>query len=394
MPHAELRFELCAGLAELDPARWDALVPEGDPCLEHAFLAGLEVSGSVGPRTGWRPRHLLAWRGRELVAAMPLYERHDSFGEYIFDFAIARAALRAGLDYYPKLTSAVPFTPIPGRRLLTLPGEPRPELALRFGERLRALPSELGVSSVHVLFLSPDEQDGLARAGLTPRLWNQFQWHRRPGWRSFDDFLAAMRAPSRKQVRRERAIARGHGLELVMKDGPELTDVDWAALEHFYRRTASEKGGRAFLRPAFFAWLRERAPARVAGALAYDHGEPAASAFFLHRGLNLYGRYWGARGVHDCLHFELCYYLPIAWALERGFTRFEGGAQGEHKLRRGLMPAACHSSHFIADETLRVAVDDYLAREREAVLQEIELLAAHGPFHRADGRSPASSDHV
>ncbi len=380
-----LRLEVAAGLGDISEAAWDALVPAGDPFLEHAFLHGLELSGSVGPGTTWLPRHLVARRGRELVAAMPLYERWDSYGEYLFDVAIAHAAVRAGYRYYPKLTSAVPFTPAPGRRLLAAPGERLDELAAAFAPHLVDLSRELDASSVHVLFLGAEEQAAFTSQGFAPRLWHQFQWHRRPEWRTFDDYLGSMRAPSRKQVRRERAAARAHGLELVMKEGPELTDADWAALECFYRRTAEEKGGRAFLTPAFFAHLRRAKPERVAGALAYDRGEAVASAFFLRRGENLYGRYWGARAAYDALHFELCYYLPIEWSLAHGITHFEGGAQGEHKLKRGLLPALCYASLYVRDARLRAAVVDYLERERASVQEDVELLTPHGPFHREAG---------
>ncbi len=372
--------EVGSGVAALAPSAWDALAGDDDPFLLHAFLAGLERTGCVGPGTAWRPRPVLVRRRGELVAALPLYERDDSFGEFIFDFAFAGAAERAGLRYYPKLTVAVPFTPASGRRLLHRPDVELAQVLPALLAGLERASQAGGASSVHVLYLREDEQRALTPFGFLPRLSYELQWDRAPTWRSFDDHLAAMTARARKQVRKERLAARGHGLRLTVKRGPELDERDWRGLYSFYRSTLARHGSPPYLTRAFFEHARRELTATTLATLAYRGDEPVAGALFFTRGARLFGRYWGALEELPSMHFELCYHAPLEWALAHGIAHFEGGAQGEHKLKRGLVPTAVYSSHRIHDARLRAAIADYLPREALGVRAEMAELTRHSPY--------------
>ena len=379
-----MRLDCVERLDGVPAAAWDALVGADNPFVCHAFLSALERSGSVGSEaSGWRPRHLLVHAEGQLVAAMPVYEKAHSYGEYIFDWAWAEAAERAGLSYYPKLVAAVPFTPATGPRMLLHPAAVAdPRLVPTLLQGLRGLAEATQASSIHVLFCTEVEAVRLGEAGLTARLSYQFHWQAQPSWRHFDDFLAALRAPARKQVRRERATAAAHGLRLCMQRGTELNARAWAALESFYRSTVADKRAYAYLPSAFFTEARRSLAPQVLAAMAYDDDEPVAGALFFTRGSHLYGRYWGAHRHYDALHFELCYYQPIAWALTHGIRHFEAGAQGEHKLKRGLLPAACHSAHWLRHPGLAQAVNQAIAGERRALLDEMAGLSAHTPYPR------------
>jgi predicted N-acyltransferase len=378
-----LSTEVLPSLASVDPTAWDALTGLDNPFVEHAFLSALEESGSVGTvDSGWVPRHVVVRDGDRLVGALPLYEKYDSYGEYIFDWSWARAALQAGIAYYPKLVSAVPFTPATGPRLLVAPDAASGPVLGALLRGLAEVAQQSRASSVHVLFPPEAEIAPLVAAGFSPRLSYQFHWERQAGWRTFDDFVAALRAPARKAVRKERATAAAHGLALAMRPGAALTDADWAALEAFYRGTVADKGAIAYLTPAFFALLRRRLGHRILAAMAHRDDAPVAGALFLHKGGALFGRYWGSHEALDALHFELCYYQPIAWGLEHGIERFEAGAQGEHKLKRGLLPRLCHSAHWFGHAGLSKAVARYLREETAGVQETLAALAAHTPYPR------------
>ena len=377
-----ITVDIVRSIDDLDPADWDALAGDNNPFLEHAFLTGLERSGSVGTHeSGWLPRHLTVRYGGRLVGAMPLYEKYDSYGEFIFDWSWAQAAARAGLVYYPKLVSAVPFTPATGPRLLVGQDAPTAVMSALVGG-LRDLAADAQVSSIHVLFCTEAEKRHLAQHGLLPRSSYQYHWQRQATWNVFSDYLNALRAPARKQVRRERQAAAAHGLNIVMRRGTELGQIEWDALYYFYRHTIAEKGAVAYLTRAFFAHLQRVLPHRVLAAMAYDQREPVAGALYLTKGNNLYGRYWGSAASFDALHFELCYYLPIEWGLQHGITRFEAGAQGDHKMKRGLLPTLCHSAHAIGHPGLAAAVQDFLPREAAAIDAEILHLQQHTPYQR------------
>ncbi len=377
-----LDVQVLASLAEVDPAEWDALVPPSDPFTRHRFLRGLEVSGSVGAPAGWRPMHLLVREAGRLVGAAPLYLKDHSYGEYIFDWGWADASERAGIPYYPKLVCAVPFTPATGGRLLVHPdAEPGPVRRMLAGA-MREVAGETGAMSIHVLFCDRATLGDLEASGFLPRLSMQFHWVNDAGWERFDDFLSALRSSARKTIRRERRIARAHGLSIRMWHGDEMGDTEWDALWRLYRSTTDRKWGRPYLTRAFFDWLRrsDRDPVRV--AFAHEGTRPVAGALFFEGEGALYGRYWGSLGRYDCLHFELCYYQGIEYCLDRGLRRFEAGAQGAHKVRRGLLPRQIHSAHWLRHPALRDAVADFLPREAAEVREEMVHFERHGPFRR------------
>lgn len=376
-----LRVELASDLGSIDPRAWDALTGDDDPFVEHAFLRALETSGSVGAEAGWQPIHVTAWRGDALVGALPLYAKDNSWGEFIFDFQWARASQRAGIPYYPKLVSMAPFTPATGKRLLIAEGEAPDRVTAALIEGARVAADRLECSSLHLLFVTPDERDRARAAGLAARLTLQFHWENQ-GYASFDEFLARFRADKRKQVKRERRRVGESGLAIEVKEGPALDDREWAALARFYREGVSRHGSYPYLRPAFFDAIRETHAHRVVAALAYRSGRPVAASLSFEKGAHLYGRYWGASEEHEHLHFELCYYRLIERAIAKKLRRFEAGAQGHHKLARGMLPSAIHSAHWIRDPRLATAIAEHLPLEAADVSAEIALLGEHSPFHR------------
>jgi len=378
---ATMRIELVEGIEAVAAAEWDGLSPPAgprprDPFTTHRFLLALERSGSVGPGTGWTPRHLLLRDGGRLVAAMPLYAKSHSQGEYIFDHAFAEAWHRAGGRYYPKLQSAVPFTPATGPRLL---GDPAHRGALLGA--LAQLTADNGLSSAHVTFCTEAEARAGEAAGWLHRVTTQYHWQD-AGYGDFDGFLAALNARKRKTIRRERAVAQGFGGTIRALSGDAIHPEHWDAFWTFYQDTGSRKWGRPYLTRAFFDELHATMRADVLLVLAEKGGRPVAGALNLIGADTLFGRYWGCTEDHPCLHFELCYYQAIDWALAHGLTRVEAGAQGEHKLARGYAPARVHSLHWFADARFRAAVADYLGREGAAVAEEMAWLAGHTPFRR------------
>jgi len=357
-------------------------VGDDDPFVEHAFLDGLEASGSVGPRTGWSPAHLGCYEGEELVGALPLYAKEDSWGEFIFDFQWARAAAAAKIRYYPKLVSMVPFTPATGRRFLVRPDADRTAVVRALLDGTLELARELRASSVHLLYLNDEERaEAVAHGSFAPRLSLQFHWTN-AGYRDFEDYLGHFRAPARKQVKKERRTVQESGIEVRVIPGPELGDAEWKAVEIFYRLNVARHGSFAYLDPRFFAHLREHHAHRVLTALAFRDGEPIAGSLNFQKGRHLYGRYWGSTDEQPMLHFECCYYRLIEPAIGRGQTRFEAGAQGHHKLKRGLVPAEVHSAHWIADPRLSAAVAQFLPEEAAHIRAEMDAVAEETPFKR------------
>lgn len=355
---------------------WDRLCADADnPFVEARFLRLLETSGAVGPRTGWLPRYvLLRDTTGALVGGVPLYARGDSYGEYIFDWGWAEAAQRAGLRYYPKLTAAVPFTPATGPRLL---GGAHVELVRAVeGEEAR-----LGASGSHVLFCTEREQAELEAHGWTPRLSLQFHWENL-GWRDWQDFSAALTRKRRHEMNRERRQAH-EGVEIVVRRGSELVAEDWAALHRFYRGTVDGHGQIPYLGAEFWRQAPEVLGDRVVAVLALRGDTRVAGAFNLHKGRNLYGRYWGCVEDHKALHFEVCYYALIEWCLANGVTRFEAGAQGEHKLQRGFLPSLTRSAHRFAHPALRDAVGRFCRAEAQRVLATVAEYQEHSPFKPA-----------
>jgi len=365
------------GVASFDPADWDRCAGTADPFLSHAFLSALEESGSATPRTGWQslPVAIDGEDGRP-AALMPAYAKSHSQGEYVFDHGWAAAWERAGGDYYPKLQIAVPFTPVPGRRLLT----DRADLALGLIAAAEAVVAQHGLSSAHATFVAEAEVPLFERAGWLIRVDSQFHWHNR-GYAGFEDFLAALSSRKRKTIRRERAAALD-GLTVEHVTGAAIAEAHWDAFWAFYQDTGSRKWGRPYLTRAFFSLLGERMADRVLLIFASRDGRPIAGALNLIGEEALYGRYWGATEEVPHLHFEICYYQAIEAAIARGLGRVEAGAQGPHKLSRGYAPVPTWSAHFIPDPGFRDAVADFLAAERRAVAREIGALAEMTPFRK------------
>lgn len=390
MPADSLTLRLISSLNEISPAAWDACaVPtppsddaETNPFVSYDFLHALEAAGTVGGRTGWTPRHLVVERCSEVIAVAPAYLKAHSMGEYVFDYSWADAYEQAGGRYYPKLQIAVPFTPVPGPRLLVRPGPGADEARLALVHGIAALVERIGVSSAHLTFLPEADWQRLGEAGFLQRQDRQFHWHNR-GYGSFDAFLGDLASRKRKMIAKERRAALSAGLTVERLTGKDLTEAHWDAFFAFYMDTGSRKWGRPYLNRRFFSLLGERMADRILLVVAKRHGRPIAGALNLIGSHALFGRNWGAIEHHPLLHFELCYYQAIEFAIERGLARVEAGAQGEHKLARGYLPSATYSAHFIADPRLRRAVSQYLDREREAVSDMIETLTELGPFRHA-----------
>ncbi|MDP3383801.1 MAG: GNAT family N-acetyltransferase [Phenylobacterium sp.] len=370
-------------IADIGKAAWEACAaPSGNPFVAYDFLDVLEQSGCAVERTGWGPQHLaIEDEAGEVGAVMPLYLKSHSQGEYIFDHSWADAYERAGGRYYPKLLSAAPFTPATGPRLLV-----RPDVPAQAGNEMLlggalTLCQQMGVSSVHINFPPQAEWDWLGAEGLAQRQGQQYHWFNR-GYGTFDDFLADLSSGRRKTIRRERRDAQA-GLEIVCLTGADLTEDAWDAFYGFYMDTGSRKWGQPYLNRLFFSLLGERMAERVLLVMARRGGRWIAGALNLIGDEALYGRNWGCVEDVPFLHFELCYYQAIEWAIGRGLARVEAGAQGQHKIARGYLPTPVYSAHYIADPALRGPVEDFVAREKAAVDGEMEWLAEeYSPFRQ------------
>ncbi len=381
---APLTLTLHKAIAEIAPADWDACAGPDNPFVSYAFLSAVEDSGSATARTGWLARHaVLTDGGGAVVAVAPMYAKSHSYGEYVFDHGWAHAFERAGGNYYPKLQVAVPFSPVPGPRLLIRPGSGVPPGAL--AQALAGTVRQIDVSSVHVTFCTQPDWEALGEAGWLQRIGMQFHWSNN-GYATFDDFLGALSSRKRKSIRRERRDANSCGLEFLALRGPEIGRREWRAFHDFYTSTVDRKWGSAYLTEKFFPLLGERLGDRVVLMLARKDGVPVAGALNLAGTDALYGRNWGCRGEFPFLHFELCYYRAIDFAISHGLARVEAGAQGEHKIQRGYVPVPTFSAHWIAHSGLRHAVADFLDQERPAVLAQIEAMAEASPF-RKDGEA-------
>ena len=376
---SEVLARIASGISALDSAQWDELA--GDhPFISHAFLAALEESGSVGPGTGWTPAPILVEEESRIVAAAPAYLKTHSQGEYVFDHGWADAWERAGGNYYPKLQVAVPFTPVPGPRLLG--SRPHQLLAA-----LEAVTLQHELSSAHITFVEQDDTAEAERRGWLIRHGIQYHWFNR-GYRDFEDFLASLTSRKRKAIRRERTAAR-EGLEFKALTGSEIGDSEWDAMWRFYQDTGSRKWGRPYLTRAFFDRIGEVMGERLLLFLASSSGTPIAGALNVIGRDALYGRYWGCIDEVRFLHFELSYYQAIEWAIEHGLRSVQAGAQGEHKIARGYEPVITQSAHFIADAGFRRAVADFVGEERSAIAAEVAWLRRDLPYRE---RSSSSSE--
>ncbi len=382
----EISLSIAEQLADVDRAAWNAVAnPAGeryDPFLDWDFLEAAESSGCAQPDTGWSPRHMLARDNTgALVGAAPLYLKSHSRGEFVFDHSWADALHRAGGRYYPKLLCAVPFTPVTGRRLLAT-GPHRAAIERTLARAIVEAAGQSRVSSAHFNFLEDDAWRMLGSEGLLLREDQQFHWINR-GYKSFEDFLAALSSRKRKMLRRERREAQ-EGLEIIRVTGKELTPKHWDAFFRFYMDTGGRKWGSPYLNREFFALLHERMADKCLLVLAMDGKRPIAGALNMIGSDTLYGRYWGRVVDRPFLHFEICYYQAIDFAIERGLAKVEAGAQGEHKLTRGYEPVLTRSAHWIAHSGLRQAVSNYLDSERVAVEEGVDELAAYTPFRKGD----------
>ena len=388
MSESALEISTLASLSAIAPEDWDACASaetvDGlrpvDPFTTHRFLNLLETSGSVGSGTGWLPRHLAVRDKGKVVAVAPLYVKGHSQGEYIFDHSWAHAWERAGGRYYPKLQIAVPFTPVAGRRFLMRPGC-RVDC---FGALLNGalhIAVENRLSSVHATFCLEDEAARGRELGLLHRVTRQYRWVNE-GYEDFDGFLSALSSRKRKAIRRERRIAQSFGGEIVTLTGDAIQPGHWTAFWEFYQDTGARKWGSPYLTRAFFEQAREQLADDILLILAIREGCPVAGAMNFVGRETIFGRYWGAVEYHDCLHFELCYYQAIDYAIANGLGAVEAGAQGDHKLARGYLPTETHSLHWVADSGFARAVEEYLEAERAAVDDDIEVLTSYGPFRK------------
>jgi predicted N-acyltransferase len=379
-----ITVKVLSSIHDAPAAAWDACAGTDNPFLGHDFLAALEDSGSVCAETGWLPRHLCVFDAhRRLLATMPLYLKSHSYGEYVFDWSWAEAYERAGGRYYPKLQAAVPFTPVPGRRLLVRPDASKATFGALAATAVR-LAERLGVSSLHVTFPTEPEIEALRSYGFLVRLGYQFHWENR-GYASFEDFLSNLASRKRKAVRKERQSVAASGIVLRTLNRPEIEERHWDAFWRFYLDTADRKWGHPYLNRAFFRRLGETMADRVVLVMAEAQGgEPVGGALNLLGRDAIYGRYWGSTEACRFLHFEACYYRAIDFAIEHGLARVEAGAQGEHKVQRGYLPQPTWSAHWIAPPELRRAVQRFLAAERPAVEARIRALMAESPFRRED----------
>ena len=353
-----------------------------NPFISHAFLKALEDSGSATRESGWLPQHLLYEDGGgRLQACMPCYLKSHSQGEFVFDHGWAEAFMRAGGHYYPKLQASVPFTPVTGPRLLVRAGADRIGCETVLLEAGVTLAQTLDVSSLHLTFMTRDEWELAGRIGYLQRTDQQFHWLN-DGYNSFDDFLGALSSRKRKAIRKERRAALSEGIEIEWITGGDLTEAHWDIFFAFYMDTGERKWGTPYLTRECFSLLGETMADELLLVMAKRDGEYIAGALNIIGADTLYGRYWGATEMHDFLHFEVCYYQAIDYAIEHGLARVEAGAQGGHKLARGYLPVETYSAHYIADPGLARAVSDYLARERQAVTEEAALLAEETPYRR------------
>jgi len=371
-----MRAIITDSIEEFDQQDWNGLAGTRYPFLRHEFLAAAERSGSIGDEAGWRPRHtgIVDDKGR-LVAAMPLYEKSHSWGEFVFDWNWAHAYERAGIAYYPKLVSTSPFTPATSRRFLT----DDPENIARLIDAVTGLAGERGYSSLHILFPEPGELPYLEKSGLMLRKDCQFHWSN-SGYRDFDEFLATFSSAKRKKVRRERRLVAEQGIRFRRLSGADLDADIWTIVYELISITFLRRGSMPYFSLEFFMEISERLPDNILVILAEKQGAAIAAAVLFDSDETLYGRYWGADARYNALHFETCYYQGIDYCIEQGRKRFEPGTQGEHKVARGFLPATTWSAHWLAHPEFYSAIGQYLRAEQQHIEQYVNAVNAHSPY--------------
>jgi predicted N-acyltransferase len=385
----DYRTQIISSLSETGQAAWDSLLAaqeQANPFLRYAFLEALHASGSAAPETGWQPQYIVLYEndgagGERLAAALPLYVKDHSYGEYVFDWAWADAYERHGLPYYPKLLSAIPFTPVTGGRLLARDDAARAALVAT----LQATQEAADVSSTHILFPPEAQAQQLHAAGFVLRSGVQFHWMN-DGYASFDDFLATLEQKKRKNIRAERRKVREAGVLLRRVRGPDISDEEWRFFVRCYRNTYAEHHSKPYLNLDFFRRIGRDMPDNLLLVIAERDGRPIAASLVVHDATTLYGRYWGALEHVPCLHFETAYYQPLEFCIEQGIAVFEGGAQGEHKMARGFLPTRTWSAHWLAHPAFADAVERFLEREAGGIDDYLDELNDRTPFrHRAGG---------
>lgn len=375
--------EICNNLDQVDREQWDALVKDNNPFLSYGFLVALERHRCASALYGWHPRHLLLRCEGKLVGAVPLYLKENSYGEFVFDHAWADAYQRHHLAYYPKLVSSIPYTPATGQRLLLADGWDQPVTWALVSRSIKSLAEEEGCSSVHWLFLEEREERALHDQGWLTRRGVQFHWRNR-NYPDFEAFLAGLNSKRRKNIRRERRLASGHGFEIKLLHGNEVTEEQWRIFSRFYAKTFEERYSMPTLNFGFFSEVGALLAERVVLVLAYEGERCVAGALMYRSDSTLYGRHWGCEQDYDSLHFELCYYQGIEYCIRNGLQRFEPGAQGEHKIWRGFLPTTTYSSHWIADQDFSAAIIEFLHREDRMIDDYKANLELSSPYRQQD----------
>ena len=379
-----MRIEVVTQLGRIPATDWNRVAGTAHPFLRHEFLVALERHGCVGARYGWLPHHLVAYDDTDRpCGAVPLYLKDNSYGEFVFDWAWADASQRAGIPYYPKLVSSIPYTPATGARLLVAAAADRAQVGGLLVQAALELVQATGSSSLHWLFTDQRDTDWLVERGFMRRTGCHFHWHNR-GYRDFDDFLASLSSRKRKKIRRERRFVEDAGIRMRIVHGNECSAEDWQAMHGFYRSTFEKKAGVPTLSREFFMEISHTMGEQVVLVFALLDERPVAGAIMLRGDSALYGRHWGCLADYHSLHFEACYYQGIEYAIAQGLELFEPGAQGEHKISRGFLPAYTWSAHWIEHPRLRSAIQGYLQHEHQLMVDYHDELTAGSPFRKTE----------
>ncbi|MFT6958518.1 MAG: putative N-acyltransferase [Halieaceae bacterium] len=376
--------EFTSSLGQVDASEWDEITGEDYPFLRHQFLLGLETTGCTTADSGWQPCHLIIRSDNRAVAVMPLYLKSHSYGEYVFDWSWADAWQRSNLQYYPKLITAIPFTPATGPRLCIGSDQDQKALTLVALEAIKKFAGQQDISSWHLLFPTPAVSNMVCTLGLHQRIATQFHWFNE-GFESFDDFLATFSSRKRKSLRRERSRVREQGLRLQVFEGEQISPELWLQFYRFYQLTYAKRSGHGgYLTRKFFTETAAAMGEQTVLVMAYRDLEPVAGALYFRSSDTLYGRYWGCEQEFDCLHFEACYYQGIEYCIANGLQRFDPGAQGEHKIQRGFRPVLTYSNHWIADPALSAAVGNFTRQEAPQIGAYLKQAEGMLPFKKAD----------
>lgn len=387
---APLAARFLSSLSQIDAAQWNQLAGDDYPFLRHEFLLALESSGSTSAETGWQACHLTLYRSEQLIALLPLYLKSHSYGEYVFDWGWADAWHRHGKEYYPKLTSAIPFTPATGPRICIAAGENREDILSAVMEAIASIATQQQASSWHLLFPELEDARQLEKLGASLRQASQFHWFNR-GYSCFDDFLAAFNSRKRKSLRRERRRVEEQGISLRVVEGAAITADKWERFYHFYQMTYAKRSGHGgYLNREFFLQIGASMAQHCVMILAYQNQRAVAGSLCFKSSTTLYGRYWGCEQEYDCLHFEACYYQGIEYCIANGLRRFDPGAQGEHKIQRGFRPVPTWSNHWIADPRLCAAVGDFTRSEEQHSEAYLKGAATLLPFKETGGEVGAT----